>query len=193
MGPFGLLYCCLPALPCSAVGTYSDLRKAIRERDLAVLAVHGRTGWNPAAPATLLPASSYSDQEVQATAAELHEKVGGARFGSLLSLEACAGCDLNWHACACALYRHEHVVYLQTNAEERLQSLPYEHRRGDTSRLVAHACPERMTVAHALALLVVVRDSARAVQTQGGRACPHETPPHLARLRWPGSSSCWAD
>jgi hypothetical protein len=68
-----------PNLPCcGAVGRYADLRTAIRERDLAVLAVHGRKERNPAAPATLLPASSYSDQEVAATAVKLQQKVGGA-------------------------------------------------------------------------------------------------------------------
>jgi hypothetical protein len=54
------------------------LRTAIRERDLAVLAVHGKKERNPAAPATLLPASSYSEQEVVATAAALQQRVCGA-------------------------------------------------------------------------------------------------------------------
>jgi hypothetical protein len=74
-----LLCCCPRALPYyRAVGTYKDLRAAIRERDLAVLAVHGRKDRNPAAPVTLLPVSSYSDQEVAATAAELLQRVRGA-------------------------------------------------------------------------------------------------------------------
>ena len=75
---------------CCAVGTYADLHTAIRERDLAVLAVHGRKEWNPAAPATLLPAGSYSEQEVAATAARLHEKVTGAGQGVIHTL-VCSG------------------------------------------------------------------------------------------------------
>jgi hypothetical protein len=59
------------------------LHAAIRERDLAVLAVHGRQEANPAAPATLLPASSYSEQDVVATAVKLQQKVGGAGLCSL--------------------------------------------------------------------------------------------------------------
>ena len=54
------------------------MRTAIRERDLAVLAVHGRKERNPAAPITLLPVSSYNEQEVAATAAELQQRVRGA-------------------------------------------------------------------------------------------------------------------
>jgi hypothetical protein len=60
---------------CPAVGMYTDLRKAIRERDLAVLAMHGRQEANSAAPATLRPASSYSEQEVQAAAFKLQQQV----------------------------------------------------------------------------------------------------------------------
>jgi hypothetical protein len=55
---------------------FDDLHTAIRERDLAVLAVHGRKERNPAAPGTLLPASSYSEQEVAATAVKLQQRVG---------------------------------------------------------------------------------------------------------------------
>jgi hypothetical protein len=55
---------------------FDDLRTAIKERDLAVLVVHGRKERNPAAPATLLPASSYSQQDVEATAVKLQQKVG---------------------------------------------------------------------------------------------------------------------
>jgi hypothetical protein len=65
----------LPWLCWCAVGMYEDLRTAIRERDLAVLAVHGRKERNRAAPATLLPGSSYSDQEVAATAVKLQQRV----------------------------------------------------------------------------------------------------------------------
>jgi hypothetical protein len=68
----------LPSFCCCAVGTYADLHTAIRERDLGVLAVHGRKEQNPAAPATLLPASSYSEQEVAAAAAKLQQRVRGA-------------------------------------------------------------------------------------------------------------------
>jgi hypothetical protein len=60
---------------------YDDLRVAIRERDLAVLAVHGRKEANPAAPATLLPASTYSQQDVAATAVSLQDRVRGAGGG----------------------------------------------------------------------------------------------------------------
>jgi hypothetical protein len=60
------------------------VRTAIRERDLAVLAVHGRKERNPAAPNTLLPASSYSKQEVAATAAELLQRVRGAEWHKLI-------------------------------------------------------------------------------------------------------------
>ena len=77
-----MLFAYVQGLPsfscCCAVGTYGDLRKAIRERDLAVLAVHGRKEWNPAAPDTLLPGSSYSSQEVEAAAVKLQQWVRGA-------------------------------------------------------------------------------------------------------------------
>jgi hypothetical protein len=71
---------------CCAVGQYADLRTAIRQRDLAVLAVHGRKERNSAAPATLLPASSYSQQQVAAAVAWLHEKVSGRGQGLILAL-----------------------------------------------------------------------------------------------------------
>ena len=67
---------------CPAVGSYTDLRTAIRERDLAVLAMHGRQEANSAAPATLRPASSYSKQEVQAAAFKLQQQVCMAWGGS---------------------------------------------------------------------------------------------------------------
>lgn len=89
-----LLCCCPSTLPCCrAVGTYADLRTAIRERDLAVLAVHGRKERNPAAPATLRPVSSYSDQEVKATAAALQQRVceaGQAWVTLMLAAASCA-------------------------------------------------------------------------------------------------------
>jgi hypothetical protein len=58
-----------------AVGTYLGLHAAIKLRDLAILAMHGRQEANPAAPATLLPASSYSNQQVQVAAAKLQIQV----------------------------------------------------------------------------------------------------------------------
>jgi hypothetical protein len=64
-----------------AVGCYKSLRTAIRERDLAVLAVHGRKEWNLAAPDTLLPAKRYSEPHVKATAAVLMQQVRGTRVG----------------------------------------------------------------------------------------------------------------
>jgi hypothetical protein len=61
-----------PTVPCCcAVGTYYDLRTAIRERDLAVLAIYGRKEVSLPATATLLPASSYSDADVKAAAVKL--------------------------------------------------------------------------------------------------------------------------
>jgi hypothetical protein len=68
---------------CCAVGRCKDLPTAIRQRDLAVLAVHGRKERNPAAPATLMPVSRYSEREVKAVAVALQKKVGGARVCSL--------------------------------------------------------------------------------------------------------------
>ena len=89
-----VLLCCCPSssLCCCAVGTYADLRTAIKERDLAVLAVHGRKEWNPAAPATLRPASSYTEQEVEAAAAELLQRVRGATRARFLLRLAATGC-----------------------------------------------------------------------------------------------------
>jgi hypothetical protein len=73
---------------CFSVGSYKDLPTAIRERDLAVLAVHGRKEANLATPATLRPASNYSQQEVQAAAVKLQKKVGGAGLCSSLFAKA---------------------------------------------------------------------------------------------------------
>jgi hypothetical protein len=61
-----------------------------------VLAVHGRKEANAAGPDTLLPASSYSGQEVATAAAELQKKVGGATVCSLLLAEKYTGCTPNW-------------------------------------------------------------------------------------------------
>jgi hypothetical protein len=88
-----MLCCCSSTLPCCrAVGTYTDVRTAIRERDLAVLAVHGRKERNPAAPTTLLPVSSYSEQEVAATAAELQQRVRGVERRKFILALAAARC-----------------------------------------------------------------------------------------------------
>jgi hypothetical protein len=65
---------------------FDDLRTAIRERDLAVLAVHGRQEQNAAAPATLLPAGSYSKQDVAAAAVKLQQRVRGMGRCSQLGL-----------------------------------------------------------------------------------------------------------
>jgi hypothetical protein len=71
--------CLKPTVPCCcAVGTYYDLRTAIRERDLAVLAVHGRQEVSTPTTATLLPASGYSDEDVKAAAVKLQRRVRGA-------------------------------------------------------------------------------------------------------------------
>jgi hypothetical protein len=91
---------------CCAVGTYKDLHAAIRERDLAVLAVHGRKERNPAAPNTLLPASNYSKQEVAAAAAELLQRVRGS--GSVcLDPHACS-----YRLCMAQAVLMQHVVIL---------------------------------------------------------------------------------
>jgi hypothetical protein len=96
-----------PCPCCCAVGMYDDLRTAIRERDLAVLAVHGRKEQNAAAPATLLPASSYSQQEVAATAVKLQKRVRGA--WCIVHSTPCfvGGCRIacqSWWAAGCGLY-----------------------------------------------------------------------------------------
>jgi hypothetical protein len=71
--------CCPSVWPLFvAVGTYTSLRTAIRERDLAVLAMYGRQEANLGAPATLLPTKRYSESYVKAAAAELHQRVSGA-------------------------------------------------------------------------------------------------------------------
>jgi hypothetical protein len=53
-----------------------------------VVAVHGRKEANRTAPATLLPASSYSEQEVAATVAKLQQRVDGA-LGWVLAFTVC--------------------------------------------------------------------------------------------------------
>jgi hypothetical protein len=68
---------CLCFLFALAVDTYLGLHAAIKLRDLAILAMYGRQEAHPAAPATLLPGSSYSDQQVQAAAAKLQIQVRG--------------------------------------------------------------------------------------------------------------------
>jgi hypothetical protein len=60
------------------------------ERDLAVLAVHGTPERNSVSPATLLPASSYSEQEVAATAVKLQQKVRGAGTACVVLTPAAA-------------------------------------------------------------------------------------------------------
>mgnify|MGYP001807158304 CR=1 FL=1 len=71
--------CCPSVWPLFvAVGTYTSLRTAVRERDLAVLAMYDRQEANLGAPATLLPAKRYSQSYVKAAAAELHQMVSGA-------------------------------------------------------------------------------------------------------------------
>jgi hypothetical protein len=82
------------------VGTYREARTAIRERDLAVLVVHGRRERNAAAPATLLPASSYSDQEVAATAVKLQQQVGLALGSEVLTRGDGTKCWWCMHICA---------------------------------------------------------------------------------------------
>jgi hypothetical protein len=81
---------------------YHDLHTAIRERDLAVLAVHGRQEVSVPATATLLPASSYSDEEVKAQAVKLQRRVRGAwacSWGFVTSAAWFEGpC---WVACQC--------------------------------------------------------------------------------------------
>jgi hypothetical protein len=52
-----------------------------------VLAIHGRQESNLAAPATLLPDSTYSDQEVEATAAKVCKVVAKA-----LGYTSCSAC-----------------------------------------------------------------------------------------------------
>jgi hypothetical protein len=80
--PFALcgvvpLRCCPSACPFAlAVGSNLGLHATLKLRDLAILAVHGRHEANPAAPATLLPSGSYSNQQVQRVAAKLQVQVG---------------------------------------------------------------------------------------------------------------------